>query len=675
MQDFSYDAAFDRNIGWLTEWEQQALRAKRVAIAGMGGVGGVHMLTLARFGVGNFSTADFDRFDIANFNRQIGANVATIGRPKAEVLDEMARAINPEIRVRRFDQGIDDSNIDAFLDGVDVFIDGFDFFVLDIRRKVFARCAELGIPALCAAPLGMGVGFLAFLPGKMSFEQYFRMDGQLETEQYLRFLVGLVPRGLHRAYLVVPDRIDLAKKRGPSTGASCQLCASVASIAAVKLMLGRGGVPAVPVHQHFDPYVGRLVTTTLRWGNAGPLQRLKLALGRRSIAKLAQRIPEPEPDLSRRTSLQEILNAARWAPSGDNSQPWRFEIIGEDSIVVHLGGQDRKQEQEHDQKQDQKNVYEYRDGEPTLLAGGALLESLRIAATAWGRRAEWRYVGSDDQAGPHRIAVDFVPTEAVEPDPLYAQLHLRSVNRRAYRTRKLTTFQKAALAEAAGPTLTVEWHESLAERWRMARLSGTATDIRLRIAEAFKVHQEVVDWDRAYSPDKMPSGTLGLAKSILPLMRWAMEDWSRMQRLNRWSGTGMSQLQLDYVPAIGSAAFFTMRLVSGQPAPESRVETLLGVGQAIQRFWLAATRLGLAMQPELAILAFAQYGFEDSAFTADLQARNKARSLAGRFRSTLGSNPEDIVFVGRIGVPRHRLPFARSTRLELSKLLLSNTPR
>ena len=75
MPDFSYDAAFVRNIGWLTEWEQQALRAKRVAIAGMGGVGGVHMLTLARFGVGAFSIADFDRFDIVNFNRQIGANV------------------------------------------------------------------------------------------------------------------------------------------------------------------------------------------------------------------------------------------------------------------------------------------------------------------------------------------------------------------------------------------------------------------------------------------------------------------------------------------------------------------------------------------------------------------------------------------------------------------------
>ncbi len=253
MPRFSYDLAFDRNIGWLTEWEQQALRFKRVAIAGMGGVGGVHLLTLARFGVGAFSISDFDRFDIVNFNRQIGANTATIGRPKAEVLEEMARSINPEVLIRRFDQGIDDSNIDAFLDGVDVFVDGFDYFVLGIRRKVYARCAELGIPALCAAPIGMGVGFLAFLPGHMSFESYFRLEGKPELEQYLRFLVGLVPRGLHRAYLVDPSRLDLANKRGPSTGASCQLCSGVAAVNAVKLMLGRSGVLPVPYHHHYDP--------------------------------------------------------------------------------------------------------------------------------------------------------------------------------------------------------------------------------------------------------------------------------------------------------------------------------------------------------------------------------------------------------------------------------------
>src|SRR5665213_220413 len=167
---FGYDLAFARNLGWFTEAEQLALRGKRVAIAGMGGVGGVHLITLARLGIGAFHIADFDHFSLANFNRQIGANVGTIDRPKVEVLEEMALAINPELRITRFDQGINAENIEAFLSDVDLFVDGFDFFVLDIRRKVFARCHELGIPAITAGPIGMGASLLAFLPKGMSFE-------------------------------------------------------------------------------------------------------------------------------------------------------------------------------------------------------------------------------------------------------------------------------------------------------------------------------------------------------------------------------------------------------------------------------------------------------------------------------------------------------------------------
>ncbi len=57
---FDYDIAFERNLGWLTRPEQQALRRKLVAIAGLGGVGGLHLLTLARQGIGRFHIAEFD---------------------------------------------------------------------------------------------------------------------------------------------------------------------------------------------------------------------------------------------------------------------------------------------------------------------------------------------------------------------------------------------------------------------------------------------------------------------------------------------------------------------------------------------------------------------------------------------------------------------------------------
>src|SRR5438270_3334760 len=104
--DFSYEEAFSRNLGWLTEWEQQALRGKRIAIAGMGGVGGFHLLTLVRFGIGGFNIADGDVFELVNFNRQAGATLASIGHSKVVVMANSARQINPEVRINGFDQGL-----------------------------------------------------------------------------------------------------------------------------------------------------------------------------------------------------------------------------------------------------------------------------------------------------------------------------------------------------------------------------------------------------------------------------------------------------------------------------------------------------------------------------------------------------------------------------------------
>ena len=92
---FSYREAFDRNLGWFTEDEQERLRGKTIAIAGMGGVGGVHLLTLARLGVAGFHIADLDSFELANFNRQVGATMSTIGEGKTSVLARMAQGHQP----------------------------------------------------------------------------------------------------------------------------------------------------------------------------------------------------------------------------------------------------------------------------------------------------------------------------------------------------------------------------------------------------------------------------------------------------------------------------------------------------------------------------------------------------------------------------------------------------
>lgn len=280
---FDFSTALSRNIGWLTTDELAILRTKRIAIAGLGGVGGSHLLALTRLGVGHFQLADFDVVELVNFNRQAGATMSRLGQPKVDVLAEMALDINPELGILRFPEGIGEANMDTFLAGVDLYVDGLDFFVMDARQQVFAACAAKGIPAITAAPLGWGVSLLVFMPGEMTFADYFQLDGKPETAQFRRFLVGLSPEALQLSALVDPTRLDIAHRTGPSTVVGCELCAALAATNAVKILLGRGPIEVAPNSLHFDAYSGKLSIVSRPGGMSHPL--MQQALGEEAWAE------------------------------------------------------------------------------------------------------------------------------------------------------------------------------------------------------------------------------------------------------------------------------------------------------------------------------------------------------------------------------------------------------
>lgn len=283
--EFNYDVAFSRNIGWVTEAEQQKLRNSRVAIAGAGGVGSNYALTVARLGIGKFRLADFDQFDVHNFNRQAGAFMSTLHQDKVQVMQRMVLDINPEAEVDVFAQGVDTDNVDAFLTDVDVYIDSLDFFALDARKLVFQRCYEKNIPVVTAAPLGMGTALLCFMPGQMSFEQYFRFANRSREEQLILFLIGLSPAMLQTSYLVDRSRVDFQAQKGPSTPMSVNLCAGLAGTYVLKIILNRGPVLAAPYGLHFDAYRNKLVKTWRPFGNAGLWQRLMFSVAKKLVIK------------------------------------------------------------------------------------------------------------------------------------------------------------------------------------------------------------------------------------------------------------------------------------------------------------------------------------------------------------------------------------------------------
>jgi len=272
---WSYGEAFTRNLGLVTADEQQRLRSSRVAIAGLGGVGGIDLVTLARLGIGRFTIADPDVFETRNTNRQYGATLSTQGRPKADVMRDIVLDINPEAEIRMFRDPLGAANADAFLEGCNVLVDGIDAFEIDLRRVLFRNARARGIYALGAGPVGFSTAWVVFAPRGMTFDRYFDLSDRMDPiEKFVAYVAGMAPSSLQRKYMDLAY-LDFANHSGPSAALACQLASAVVTAEVLKILLGRGRLYCAPHYHQFDAYIGRYVRRRLLNGNRHPAQRFK----------------------------------------------------------------------------------------------------------------------------------------------------------------------------------------------------------------------------------------------------------------------------------------------------------------------------------------------------------------------------------------------------------------
>lgn len=349
--------------------------------------------------------------------------------------------------------------------------------------------------------------------------------------------------------------------------------------------------------------------------------------------------------------IEQILDQARWAPSGDNTQPWRFEIKGPLHVVVH--GSDTRRH----------CVYDL-DGHASQLSHGALLETLSIAASCHGLRADIRRRSESDDEMP-LYEIRLITDPEVLPDPLAAVIEKRTVQRRALSTRPLTPGEMAALEASVGEGYRIHWLTGFGARLRTALLMFRNAHLRLTLPEAFETHRRVIEWKARNSMDRVPDQALGVDAFTAGLMRWVMQSWRRVDFFNTWlAGTLAPRLQMDLLPGIACAAHF---MIVARRLPQG-VDDYLAAGRALQRFWLTATQLGLQLQPEMTPLIFGRYARSDRHFSCLPHAMEEAHGLAERLRILVGeSDAQAAVFMGRIG--SGPAPRARSLRLPLERLM------
>jgi len=169
----------NRALPIFTEAGFQILRNKVVAFAGLGGVGGGAFLALVRCGVTRFRLAENGVFDPPDMNRQAGAFGTTMDRDKLGVYLELARSINPDVVLEAYPEGVNEANIEAFLDGADLYVG-----VIDMEKGAAVKAMtpslleKFKIPMFTCGAIGFGALLVAHEPGGMMPDEFWKRVGE-----------------------------------------------------------------------------------------------------------------------------------------------------------------------------------------------------------------------------------------------------------------------------------------------------------------------------------------------------------------------------------------------------------------------------------------------------------------------------------------------------------------
>ncbi len=143
---------------------QKKLLASKVFVAGAGGLGVPISLYLAGAGIGKIAVADFDKVDLSNLQRQVIYSTDDIGKPKAEIIGEKLRRLNPDINVVTINEKISATNVMDLIKDYDIVVDGSDNFAT--RYAISDACVILGKPYIYGSILRFEGQVSTFIGGE-----------------------------------------------------------------------------------------------------------------------------------------------------------------------------------------------------------------------------------------------------------------------------------------------------------------------------------------------------------------------------------------------------------------------------------------------------------------------------------------------------------------------------
>jgi molybdopterin/thiamine biosynthesis adenylyltransferase len=254
--DNLYRAIFSRNIGLFTESEQDTLRRSTIAIAGVGGVGGLAAERLIRLGVGRLKITDPGDMEESNLNRQLGSSMLNIGQNKAEVAFAQIKDINPQAQIFYSNTGIKTENdANLFVKDSDFIIDAMDFGLFRESILLQRAARRRGIYYLFATAIGFGAIAVVFDPQGLTLEEYnglplnVDVDDPEKLKVPLERIVPIIPS--YASDITVIQEIIAGKRYVPTSSIGVGLASIMAASEAINVILKRD-VPKAPKYTYFD---------------------------------------------------------------------------------------------------------------------------------------------------------------------------------------------------------------------------------------------------------------------------------------------------------------------------------------------------------------------------------------------------------------------------------------
>lgn len=167
MNKLRFEDRYDRNFDTFSREDQLKLGTSRVAVIGLGGLGGGVCEMLARVGIGHLILIDGDCFEASNLNRQLLSEERLIGVPKAEAARDRVNAVNSEVIVTHGVEYLDGSNLYDRIKDADVVMDCLD--AIDTRFRLQDAAQKAAIPIVSGAIAGVTGQVTTIFPGDRGY--------------------------------------------------------------------------------------------------------------------------------------------------------------------------------------------------------------------------------------------------------------------------------------------------------------------------------------------------------------------------------------------------------------------------------------------------------------------------------------------------------------------------